>query len=302
MDLFIGLDIGGTKISIVLADEKAIILNKIKFLTKATFEENIELIINSINKLIIKDKDRVKAIGISAGGPLDSKNGVFISPPHLKTWHGKNIKNILEKEFNILTFLENDANACALAEYYYGNGKNSDNFAFLTFGTGLGAGFIFGGKLYQGSNYQAGEIGHIRISNDGPLCYGKRGCIESFCCGDGISKLHKELTNQNLSTKEIFDLAEKKNNQQAINTIKISSEKLGYTLALLIDLLALDCIVIGSIYTRSTQIINKYMLPILDKEILDINKGLCRIRISSLGESLGDVASITVAQEGLKSE
>lgn len=302
MEYYIGLDIGGTKIAVVLSNNDSEILYKEKFATKKSFEENLEIIINLINKIINEFNYEIKAIGISAGGPLDSEKGIFISPPHLHSWHGVNIKKILENEFNIPTFLENDANACALAEYHFGNGKNSTNFVFLTFGTGLGAGFIFNGSLYRGSNYQAGEIGHIRISKEGPLCYGKRGCIESFCCGAGISQLHKEYTNQELSTKEIFELAKNEKDASAINTIRKSSEKLGYALSLIIDLLAVDCIVIGSIYSRDQEIIDKYMLPIIDKEILDINKNMCEIKVSSLGESLGDVAAITVAIEGAKNE
>jgi len=302
LNYFIGIDIGGTKISTVLSNDNCQILYKEKFFTKDKFEDNYKIIINIIEKIIKEYSVNIKAIGISAGGPLDNENGIFISPPHLKTWHGINIKKLLENEFGIPTFLENDANACALAEYYYGNGKGSKNFAFLTFGTGLGAGLIFEGNLYRGTNNQAGELGHIRISEDGPLCYGKKGCVESFCCGTGISLLHEQLTNQNLSAKEIFDLAEKENNPSAINTIKISSQKLGLAIALLIDLLALDCIVIGSIYSRSSQIIDKYMLEVVEAEILPINKGLCNIKVSSLMENLGDIAAITVAQKGQKND
>ena len=300
MKNYIGLDVGGTKISVVLSNDKCEILHKIKFPTKEKFEDNFQLIIDAINTIKSNFNVDIMAIGISAGGPLDSEKGIFISPTHLPSWHGINIKKRLEDVFHIPTFLENDANACALAEYYYGNGRGSKNFAFLTFGTGLGAGLIFSGKLYKGSNDQAGEIGHIRIDSDGPFCYGKHGSVESYCCGAGISLLHEKLTNQKLTTKEIFDRAEKEGDELAIETVRRSSEKLGLTLAILIDLLALDCIVIGSIYTRSQKIIDKTMLKIIDEEILDINKGLCQIKPSLLMENLGDIASVTVAQRGLK--
>ncbi|MCY1151545.1 MAG: ROK family protein [Sphaerochaetaceae bacterium] len=300
MDYYIGLDIGGTKISVVLSNEKCEILHKIKFYTKSEFEDNFQLIIDAINELKTKCSEEIVSIGISAGGPLDSERGIFISPTHLPSWHGVNIKKRVEDVFNIPTFLENDANACALAEYYYGNGKNSKNFAFLTFGTGLGAGLILNGELYKGSNDQAGEIGHVRIAEDGPFCYGKFGSVESYCCGAGISLLHEKLTNQKLSAKEIFDKAEKEHDFLALETVKESSKKLGLTLSILIDLLALDCIVIGSIYSRSQEIIDRFMLDVIDNEILDINKGLCDIKPSLLMENLGDIAAITVAQRGLR--
>lgn len=301
MKYYIGIDVGGTKTSIVLATEDCKILKKIKFSTFTQFDDNLIKIKQEINIIIDSSYNHITAIGISAGGPLDSEKGLFISPPHLPTWHNINIKELLEKEFNIPTFLENDANACALAEYYYGNGRGAKNFAFLTFGTGLGVGLIFDGKLYRGSNNQAGELGHVRIAEEGPLCFGKRGCVESFCSGAGISLLHEQLTGKKISTKEIFDRAEKKQDKVAINTIRISSEKLGIVLSILIDLLALDRIVIGSIYTRSQEIIDNYMLDIMNSEILEINRGLCGIKTSYLDENLGDIAAITVAQQkGIK--
>lgn len=114
--------------------------------------------------------------------------------------------------------------------------------------------------------------------------------------------LHQQLTHTRLSAKEIFDKAENEQDEAALETIRISAEKLGLTLALLVDLLALDCIVIGSIYSRSTAIINKTMIPTFESEILPINKGLCSIKPSLLMESLGDIAAVTVAQRGVKSK
>lgn len=300
MKYYIGIDIGGTKIAISIADENCTIIEKTRFLTKLEFSDNLDLIFKAIKNFQSQYNYKIEAIGISAGGPLDSEKGIFISPPHLPNWHNVNIKKCIEDELNIPTYLENDANACALAEYFYGNGKGSTNFAFLTFGTGFGAGLILNKKLYRGSNSQAGEIGHVRIANDGPLCFGKKGCVESFCCGAGISLLHKELTGKMLSAKEIYDKAEIDNDIDAINTIRISSEKLGLTLSILIDLLALDRIVIGSIYTRSKDIIEPVMLNKINDEVLDVNKGHCEIREALLDENIGDIASITVAmQKGL---
>ncbi|MCK9192051.1 MAG: ROK family protein [Sphaerochaetaceae bacterium] len=300
MKYYIGIDIGGTKIAISIADETCNIIDKVKFFTEVEFSDNFAMIISEIHKFQDKYQYKIEAIGISAGGPLDSEKGLFISPPHLPNWHNINIKKRIEDELHIPTFLENDANACALAEYFYGNGRGSSNFAFLTFGTGFGAGLILNGKLYRGSNSQAGEIGHMRISNDGPLCFEKRGCVESFCSGAGISLLHEELTGKRLTTKEIYDKAEIDKDKEAINTVNISSEKLGLTLSILIDILALDRIVIGSIYTRSKGIIEPVMMKKMNEEILEVNRGLCDIRTAYLEENIGDVAALTVAmQKGL---
>ena len=95
----------------------------------------------------------------------------------------------LEKALGCRAFLQNDANACALAEWRYGAGKGSRNMLFLTFGTGMGAGLILDGRLYEGTSDLGGEVGHIRLAEDGPEGYGKRGSFEGFCSGGGIARL-----------------------------------------------------------------------------------------------------------------
>ena len=133
------------------------------------------------------------AIGITCGGPLDSKKGLIMSPPNLPKWDKIPITKIIEDNFNVPVFLQNDANACALAEWRFGAGKGTNNMIFLTFGTGLGAGLILDGRLYAGTNNLAGEIGHIRLAKDGPLGYDKKGSFEGFCSGAGIARLAKKI-------------------------------------------------------------------------------------------------------------
>jgi glucokinase len=152
----IGVDIGGTKCAVVLGDEERIV-NKIRFATTSC-EETIENIIKAIEDIGAGD-----AIGISCGGPLDSDKGVIMSPPNLSDWDNVHITKILSDRFGIPAYLCNDANACALAEWKYGAGKGTRNMVFLTFGTGLGAGLIIDGKLYSGTNGNAGEVGHVRL-------------------------------------------------------------------------------------------------------------------------------------------
>ena len=95
----------------------------------------------------------------------------------------------MEKELGIRPVLQNDANACAIAELKWGAGRRLQNFVFLTFGTGMGAGLILNGALYSGTNDMAGEIGHIRMEDDGPVGYGKAGSFEGYCSGGGIAQL-----------------------------------------------------------------------------------------------------------------
>jgi glucokinase len=118
---------------------------------------------------------------------LDSRRGVILGPPNLPGWDEVYITARYEKALGIPTYVQNDANACALAEWKWGAGRGCRHMIFLTFGTGLGAGLILDGKLYLGANELSGEVGHIRLADDGPVGYGKAGSFEGFCSGAGIA-------------------------------------------------------------------------------------------------------------------
>ena len=138
------------------------------------------------------------SIGISCGGPLDSKRGIVMSPPNLPGWDNIPVCELLNKRFSIPVRLCNDADACAVAEWKFGAGRGAENMAFLTFGTGLGAGLILGGKLYSGASGMAGECGHIRLAEDGPVGYGKHGSFEGFCSGGGIARMGRAYAEKHL--------------------------------------------------------------------------------------------------------
>lgn len=299
MKYFIGIDIGGTKMATIISDENFNILNKLKFSTEETitpektiskFIKNIKEQISNLN-ITIND---INSIGISCGGPLNSKKGIILSPPNLPGWDNIKIIDILKKEFNIPIFLQNDANACALVEWKLGSGKGTENMIFLTFGTGLGAGLILNGKLYTGKNDMAGEIGHIRLSNEGPMGYNKTGSFEGFCSGGGLFQLSKKYFKDGLTAKDIFQLADN-NNEIALKIIEECATRLGQGLSILIDILNPQVIVIGSIYSRQEKYFKYKIDEILEKETLSISKENCKILPAKLGDSIGDYASLIVA-------
>ena len=179
-NLYLGLDIGGTKCAVSLAkvvDSEVSILAKKQFPTahndpdavlKEVYDVSADILAE--NKLSFAD---IKKIGVSCGGPLDSKKGVILGPPNLPGWDEVHISEYFENATGIKTEIQNDANACAVAEWKFGAGKGCSNMVFLTFGTGLGAGLILDGKLFSGTNDMAGEIGHVRLKPRGPVGYGK---------------------------------------------------------------------------------------------------------------------------------
>jgi len=312
----IGIDIGGTKTAIIYAveDDGGIeLVDKIKFPT-TTVKETIDAIFRNIDELISRNglkASQIHAIGISCGGPLNSTTGLIMSPPNLPGWDNISIVDMIKKRFNISCAIQNDANACALAEWKFGAGKGTQNMAFLTFGTGLGAGLILNGHLYSGTNDNAGEVGHIRITEFGPVGYGKAGSLEGFGSGNGIAQLAQmKLTEKyqmgesvswclsteipNITAQVVAENAQK-GDKLANEIIRISARNLALGLAILIDILNLECIVIGSIYARNENLFYPIMDEVLRQEALPLSYQVCSIKPAKLGESIGDYAAVSIA-------
>ena len=304
----LGFDIGGTKCAVITAEydsENIAILNKQKCSTDLTVtpEEMIDRLILMADGILDRKPD---AIGISCGGPLDSKKGVIMSPPNLPLWDNVEIVKMLEKHYGVTALLQNDANACALAEWKFGAGKGSDNVVFLTFGTGLGAGLILGGRLYEGANGNAGEAGHIRLSKKGPIGYGKEGSFEGFCSGGGLKQLSKSVAEEYIrkgvvpSWYDNCDIAEiarcaREGDEAAREVFDLCGEKLGQGLSVIIDLLNPDKIIIGSIYARCCDLLKNPMKKAIEREALYPSLSVCEILPAELGEGIGDMAAIATA-------
>ena len=182
--------------------------------------------------------------------------------------------------------------------------------AFLTFGTGLGAGLILDGKLYSGTNDNAGELGHIRLSDFGPVGYGKSGSFEGFCSGGGIRQLAQSLVKERLQmgrsvswcpdgdiekiTAKVVADAAREGDALAKEIYDISSRYLGIGLSVLIDIINPEVIVIGSIYTRNEDMMKPVMDSVISREALPLAAKVCRVVPAALGEAIGDYAALSV--------
>ena len=296
---YIGIDIGGTKTAVSAGTEHGELRFSKSFPTKDHYGDVLEDIYEQLDALFERIGDQAQVIGISCGGPLDSRAGVIISPPNLPSWRDVPIVSLLEKRYEIPAFLENDANACALAEWYWGSGKGYEHLLFLTFGTGLGAGLILGGDLYRGANGLSGEIGHVRMAPDGPYCYRKHGSWESFCSGSGISELYRQAHGELLSAKQVCQRAES-GDTDALEVIDTSAEYLGRGLAMLIDIFNPEAVIIGSIFTRSEALFREKAERIIAEEALSQSAETCGILTSALGDRIGDFAALGVAINGFR--
>ena len=312
----IGIDIGGTKCAVSYGcreGDRLVVVDKDRFATTEV-NETIEHICQSVAKMLEKhqlNKDNTKGIGISCGGPLSSTKGIVMSPPNLIGWDNIPIVKIIEDLTHIPTHLQNDANACALAEYKFGAGRGSHNMVFLTLGTGLGAGIVIDGKLYSGTNDNAGEVGHIRLAEYGPVGYGKRGSFEGFTSGGGIAQIASvlvkeqwqqgnkvpwcELGSLDKITTQIVAEQASKGDAVAKEAFNIAAEYLGRGLSIIIDTLNPEVIVIGSIFTRCEHLLREGMQRVIDREALPCASKVCEVRTAALDEQIGDFAALSVA-------
>jgi len=300
MKRFLGVDIGGTKCAVCIGDADGTVLDRRQFATAETpaatlagFEKN--------GGELLEEHGCVEAVGISCGGPLDSQRGVVLSPPNLPGWDAISVADFFRERFGVSSFLQNDANACALAEWKHGAGRGGSNMMFCTMGTGFGCGLILNDRLYEGTNGNAGELGHVRLTLDGPIGFGKTGSVEGYCGGSGVARLAQIRLGRELSAKDLA-VAARAGDGEAIALYAEVGEKLGQALALAIDLLNPECIVIGSIFARAESLIRPAMEKVLRIEALFGSLEVCRIVPAELGERIGDVAALTVAQNGLELE
>ena len=310
----VGFDIGGTKCAVITGKEEN---GKITVTGKKVIPTDLSAspyeMIDKMAKALEKLPDDGSLIGVSCGGPLDTKKGIITSPPNLPGWDDVRVKDYLLKKYKRRSRLQNDADACAVAEWKYGAGKGARNMVFLTFGTGMGAGLILNGKLYSGACDMAGEVGHIRLSQKGPRGYGKSGSFEGFCSGGGIARAGVDAAEKAFKKGEKVSfckcpedinkitaklIAEKASagEKDALLIFDKCGEKLGEALSVFIDVLNPELIVIGSIFARCEKLLRPSMERVIKKEALSLNAAACRIVPAALGESIGDIAALSLSE------
>lgn len=310
-----GFDIGGTKSAVFLCrlEGDTIIWNDRKEIqTTSDWRAVLDtLCIYGESMLETHEVSRhVCRIGISCGGPLSPDRMIICSPPNLPGWVSVPIVSYLSEKLQMPARMLNDADACALAEWKYGAGKGSLHMIFLTFGTGLGAGLILNGRLYTGACGMAGEVGHVRLKEDGPVGYGKAGSLEGFCSGGGIRQMAIDKAKQmeKEGKKASFQAGEKEEikaknvaeaaragHKDAAELLKESGTYFGRGLSMLIDILNPEVIVAGSIYARTHEFMEPSMWEEIRREALASSAAACRIVPAQLGERIGDYGAVMAA-------
>ncbi|MGJ4747744.1 ROK family protein [Leptospira sp. SA-E8] len=280
MSSIIGVDIGAQSIKACLTDESGKIISQSDCKTGQEMDSKLFLssLEEQISELISGSKDPVKGIGLGSPGPIDKENGILISSANLPLLKNVPLVDFLKKKFNIPVYYDNDANCAALGEYWFGEGKASSNLIVLTLGTGLGGGWVFQGKLFDGYLGNSMEVGHTTIHPGGALCgCGQRGCAEAYFSASGFSSRFLEKTGSKLSDIEtLFDLVSK-DHKEASEILEEGIESLAQLIRNLIHLLNPEHIVLSGGIAKSYSFFGKRLENRVKEIIFPIFKEYVKI-------------------------
>ena len=186
----VGIDIGGTKILIILIKNNGEILKRIEF---PMINKKYTVVLSKISS-VLKSIGNFKSIGIGVAGDIDSENGIMRYSPNLPCWKNVKLKKYFESNLRVKTAVDNDANCAAYGSYILDGKRKYKNLITLSLGTGIGGGIIINGNLYRGATGSAGELGHITINPAGPKCScGNYGCIEAYIGKTGRLRIAKQM-------------------------------------------------------------------------------------------------------------
>ena len=315
-----GIDIGGTKTSLCVGTERGEVLASERILTSggdsldSYFRELERLFGKLLNGLGVSARD-VAAAGISAPGPLSVKNGVLIEPPNNPGWRNVPIVAEIGKILKMPVFLNNDANAAALAEFLFGDYRGTRDMIYMTFSTGMGGGIIVNGKVIDGPTDTAGEIGHHTIDINGPRCgCGKKGCFEAFVGGRNvIERLKEKIRKGQIATSilkkaggnpdaidhKAFAAAAREGDPFAVAEWDQMIERLAQGIGNLIMILNPELIILGTIAVHEGDLVFEPLKRKLPAYTWKWPLEACRIVPSSLGGKVADLAALAVAMTGL---
>jgi len=194
----LAIDIGGTKLAagVVDTDGRMLVRGEVPTLAGEGLEPVLGRIVGLGRELLSRPevaRVRVHRIGVGCAGPVDIKAGLVFRPPNLPGWTRVPLTDHIQRSLGLPTVLENDANAAALGEFRYGAGKGTGSIVYMTVSTGIGGGIILDGKVWHGLKDAAGEVGHMTVCPDGPVCgCGNRGCLEAMSSGPSIARRGRE--------------------------------------------------------------------------------------------------------------
>lgn len=313
----IGVDVGATTIKAGIVDRQGTILEQFTADTKANKGPAvvIQQIILTIEQLLSRQK-KTGCLGIGMGlpGMVTPDDGMVRYPPNFADWKEINVAQNLRKVFALPIFIENDANAAAIAEAKHGVCKSFRDFLFVIWGTGVGGAIVLDHQIYRGPHGGAGEVGHVSVDYNGNACNcGSKGCVESYIGQRYLSQRTKEILesappesypsriralvggNLNKIEPAIISQAAEEGDPTATAILREAGELLGYGLASAVNILDVRIVVIGGGISAAPPFVYSAIESSLRSRVLKTHKAGIRVLRSELGNTAGILGAASLA-------
>jgi len=321
-DLILGVDLGGTKILTAVANSQGKMLSRDHSITpaqkghKAVIQSILESVHRTLERADVAISDLI-VIGVGAPGLLNPETGILFTSPNLPGWRDVPLRDIIQEKLGKKTFLINDANAAALGEFYFGAARGARNFIYITISTGIGGGIVIDGKIYSGAIGAAGEVGHMTIDDDGPICNcGNRGCWEALASGTALARDARYRIEEGVKTSilEYADGDMKKITAQVIHSAarqgdSLAKELIGRTgyyvgvgLANLVNIFNPELIVIGGGLSNIGDMLFEPAFKVAGERAYKEAFQAVRFASAELGRNSGVLGAVAFALQEMKSQ
>ena len=307
----VGIDLGGTYTKLALVDTKGRVSHRAKLSTAAygTRADLVAAIVAEVRAVLEKSRlspKNILGVGIGVPGIVDFKRGRVYNLTNVPGWKDTPLKRMLEAKLNVPVLVDNDVNLMALGEWRFGAGRGAENLVCITLGTGVGGGIIIDGNLYRGSAFSAGEVGHMPLKEKGLPCgCGSYGCLERYVGNryivdelkgrirHGSPTIIKKLVNNDLSalTPEIISKAALKGDRLSIDFWSTVGERIGVTLAGIVNLLNPDRIIIGGGVADAGEPLFRSIRKTVGERALPVPGKAVKILKAKLGNDAGIIGA-----------
>lgn len=300
----LGIDIGGTKFAAGLVSGEGQVLSYVRAATPTHLDGEglLGVALGLAERALAESGSAPSAVGIGCGGPMVFPEG-RVSPLHIPAWQDFPLRARVESALGLPTVLDNDAKAFALGEALFGAGRGAQCMMGMVVSTGVGGGIVAGGRLFDGATGNAGHVGHVLVSKDGPRCYcGGHGCLTVYASGTGLAARAREALEQGIAsslaalpleqvTGRAIAEAAVAGDVLALNLMRDAGISLGIGIASVANLLDLDRVVIGGGVSQSGDLL---FVPLQEelrrRATLSFSRNV-EVRRASLGQEAGVVGA-----------
>jgi len=316
---YLGIDIGATSVDVALTDAHLTVLEQVSEAIDVRNgpEAVLAVVLELVGKLRAEDSAlEVHGAGVGVPGPVSFRDGVPVAPPIMPGWNQYPVRSVLAQHLGCTVLLDNDVNIMALGEMHAGLARSVEDLLFVKVGTGVGCGIVVDGAVYRGANGSAGDIGHIRVDDDGPMCTcGNVGCLEAHFSGAALARDATEAARtgrsdllaarlQEAGTLTAADVAAAMaaGDAAALDLVRVGGRKLGLLLAGLVSFFNPGMVVLGGEVSLGLgHPLLAEIRSVVYRRSLPLATGNLPIVLSELGHQAGVVGAARMVSDSVLS-